>query len=120
MGPESAPGAAEKFQAGGGHRSPKRGINLEKRKVTITIAGKPFSLMSDDSDAYIAALEQRINAVMQETAGFSGSSYNNALLAALSLTDQLLRMEQKGSRKTVPKPPAKENGQVSVWDLLDD
>lgn len=76
---------------------------------------------------------------MRETAGFSGlSAYNNAVLAVLLLSDRLLRAEQerqsapepkgveaeeppKGeqkARKTAPKAVRKEDGQVSMWDLL--
>ena len=103
---------------------------MEKRKVTISIGGRPCSFYSDDSDEYIVALEQRVNTVMQETAKFSGSSsYTNAMLTVLSLTDQLMRMEQaekpekpaqKGKKKADPKAAGKDDGQVSVWDLLDD
>lgn len=108
---------------------------MEKRKVTISIGGRACSFYSDDSDEYISLLEERANAVMKQTARFSGSSsYANAVLSVLFLTDQLLRTEQtekpqaekppavehKGSKKNTGKAPGKDNGQVSVWDLLDD
>lgn len=98
---------------------------MEKRKVTISICGKPCSFYSDDPEEYISALEQRVNAAMKQTAGFSGSSaYTNALLTVVFLTDQLLRTEQRGtgSRKNVPKTEGREKdkGQVTMWDLLDD
>ena len=75
---------------------------------------------------------------MKETAGFSVSSYTNAVLAALFQTDQLMRMEQKerteqqettekkpvpeqkGNRKNNSKSLVEAKGQVSVWDLMDD
>ena len=112
---------------------------MEKRRVTVSIGGQSFSFYSDDSDDYIAALEKKANAAMRETAGFSGlSAYNNAVLAVLLLSDRLLRAEQerqpapepkgveaeeppKGeqkARKTAPKAVRKEDGQVSMWDLL--
>ena len=117
---------------------------MEKRKVTIAIGGRVCSLYTDDPEEYISALEERANAVMKETAKFSGSSsYANAVFAVLSLTDQLLRMEQrenkqsmeeadrrqtgtppkpgpKESRKTNKTPSGSDSGQVSVWDLLDE
>ena len=87
---------------------PERGTNLEKRKVTITVGGKPCSFYSDDSDDYIAALEERSNAVMKQTSAYSSTS--GALLAVISLTDQLMRMEQapataqlSGSEQQNPK-----------------
>ena len=112
---------------------------MEKRKVTVTIGGKPCSFYSDDSDEYISALENRANAVMKETARFSGSSVcTNAVLSVLFLTDKLLRMEQaekadkpeqaekpprteqKISKKNNTKTTSEDKGQVSVWDLLND
>ena len=76
---------------------------MEKRKVTISIGGQLCSFYSDDSDEYISALEQKANAVMKQTAGFSGSSlYRNAVLSVLFLTDELLRAEQ--GRPQQPEP----------------
>ncbi len=94
---------------------------MEKRKVTITINGKECSFYSDDSEEYIAALAKKANAAMKRTAEFSGgSAYTNAVLAVLYLTDRLMRTEQKGSRKSVPKAAEKEDGHVSVWDLMEE
>ena len=100
---------------------------MEKRRVTVSIGGLPCSFYTDDTDEYISALEQRTNEALRQAAGVSGSSaYRNAVLAVLSLTDQLMRTEQKGetehkgNRKSIPKAAVKkEKGQVSVWDLLD-
>ena len=94
---------------------------MERRRVTILIGRQPCSFYSDDSDAYISALEQRTNAILKQTAAFSGSSaYNHALITVVYLTDQLLRMERKGAKRNPPKGAEKDNGQVSMWDLLDD
>ena len=105
---------------------------MEKRRVTVLIGGQPCSFQSDDPDEYLSALEQRANAALKQTAGFSGSSVRmNALLSVLSLTDELLRAEQKirdlsaefpkaenRVRKNPARPEQKEPGQVSVWDIL--
>jgi len=109
---------------------------LEKRKVTVSVGGQSCSFYSDDSDEYIAELEKRANEAMNQTATFSRfSAYTNAVLTVLSLTDQLLRAEQtdqqgqtnkppraeqKAARKNNPKTAAKDEAQVSVWDLLDE
>ncbi len=104
---------------------------MEKRKVTISIGGQPCSFYSDDPDEYIAALEKKANAVMRQTAGFSGSSIRmNALLSVVFLTDELLRAEQEEAAETEQKVRKKsapkavktaenEKTQVSVWDLLE-
>ena len=109
---------------------------MEKRKVTVSIGGKPCTFYSDDSEEYISALEKRANEVMKQTAKFAGSSTcTNAILSVLCLTDQLLRTEraeklgkterpqraeQKVGKKNNPKAAAEDKGQVSVWDLMDD
>ena len=86
---------------------------MEKRKVTVSIGGQVCSFYSDDPDEYLAALEQRANAVMKQTSRFSGSSAcTNAILAVLLLTDRILRAEQKAAEEDA--------GQVSIWDLIDD
>ena len=108
---------------------------MEKRKATILISGQPCSIYSDDPEEYLSALEQRANAVMRQTAVFSGqSAHMNAVLSVLFLTDALLRAEQKmkeltalkeadetkthAPRKNAVKGKEEENGQVSVWELL--
>lgn len=126
--------------------APERGLNVEKRKVTLSIGGQPCEFYSDDSEAYLTALEHRANAVMKRTARYAGpSAYTNAVLSVLTLTDELLRTEEKmremrelsverepegtnagagrsprkPAEKNPPKAPGKDPGQVSVWDILD-
>lgn len=106
---------------------------MEKRKVTVTIGGQRCSFFTDDSDAYISALEQKANEVMGQTAQFSGrSALNNAILSVVFLADEIIRKnsektekeeakaEPGQARKAAVKPPRQEKGQVSVWDLLGD
>ena len=116
---------------------------MDKRKVTMMVGGHACTFVSDDPDAYLAALEARANAALRQTSSFSGASaYTTAILAVLSLTDQLMRMEQnaaaaapdggppasKGKNpvpggKNLPKAERKAErkpiGQISVWDLLE-
>ena len=109
---------------------------MEKRKVTVTIGGQRCSFFTDDSDAYISALEQKADEVMRQTAQFSGrSALNNAVLSVVFLTDELMRKNSEKTvktekteagavpgpaRKAAVKPARQEKGQVSVWDLLED
>ena len=114
---------------------------MEKRKVTILVGGQPCRFYSDDSEEYLSALAERANAVMRQTAKFSGASnYANAVLSVLSLTDSLMRTEQElravaaGKKETAVRQPSEAKrpadrkaaakaldegpGQVTVWDLL--
>lgn len=111
----------------------KRGMILEKRKVTIRIDNRPYTFYSNDPDEYIADLERRANLIMKETGPYAGpSSYSNAMLSVISLTDELLRKEAEapaGAAEGAPprKTPGKkkkaaadraDDGQISVWDVL--
>ena len=115
---------------------------MEKRKVTVNISGQPCSFYSDDSDDYISTLARRANAVMRETAPFSGySAQNNAIFSVVYLMDALMRAEKgaaeeaaggkpegkaearaevRRNRKTAEKASAEEKGQISMWELLED
>ena len=114
---------------------------MEKRRVTITVGGQPYSFASDDPDEYIRTLEKRTNAARKETAEFAPSAYAGAILAVISQTDRLLRAEEAGGtekaekqgkpQKAEPsegqprketarkKASAQEKGQVSMWELLE-
>ena len=111
---------------------------MEKRRVTITVGGQPYSFASDDPDEYIRTLEKRTNAALKETAEFAPSAYAGAILAVISQTDRLLREEQAAQMRKTEEPDksqtekvfkkeparkkvsAQEKGQVSVWDLLEE
>ncbi|MER2182690.1 MAG: cell division protein ZapA [Clostridia bacterium] len=111
---------------------------MEKRRVTITVGGQPYSFASDDPDEYIRTLEKRTNAALKETAEFAPSAYAGAILAVISQTDRLLREEQAAQMRKTKEPDksqtekvfkkeparkkvsAQEKGQVSVWDLLEE
>ena len=114
---------------------------MEKRRVTITVGGQPYSFASDDPDEYIRTLEKRTNAALKETAEFAPSAYAGAILAVISQTDRLLRAEEAGGTEKAEKQgkpqkaepsegqPRKETarkkasaqgkGQVSMWELLE-
>ena len=105
---------------------------MEKRRITVTIGNHACSFYSDDPEEYIAALEQRANAVMKQTAPFSGASASmNAALSVVFLTDALMRAEAeksraensqpeiKRTRKSGAKAAEEDQGQISVWELFD-
>ncbi len=100
---------------------------MDKRRVTIWIGGQPCSFYSDDPDGHISALEKEVNAAMKQAAG-------NAVHAAVYLADRMLRTKQaeKPPKPEQPEKPQKaeragkpgkkdavENGQITVWDLID-
>ena len=109
---------------------------MEKRSVTMVIGGQPCRFVSDDSEEYLSALEQRANETLRRTEACSGASgWSHAMLSVLSLTDELLRAEERIQALSAPRKPEGsrelparkapgrdgdgERGQISVWDLLD-
>lgn len=105
---------------------------MEKRKVTVLVGGQFCSFYSDDSDEYIFSLEKRANEVVSRTARLSGmSSHTSAVLSVIYLTDALMRADQQRTnnsdkrnetpkiRKNSSQASAEDQGQLSVWDLLD-
>ncbi len=101
---------------------------MNKRRVTVTIQGRPYTFYSDDTDEYIAELQRRANEALRETRELSGRS--SPVLTVLLLTDQLMRMEttkpeqpkmgkkEPGQKKEPKAKPG--NGQVSMWDLIEE
>ena len=114
------------------HKKSAGESNLEKRKVTVLVGGQFCSFYSDDSDEYISSLERRANEVISRTARLSGmSSHTSAILSVIYQADALMRTDQERTnhsdkrtetpkiRKNATQASAEDQGQVSVWDLLD-
>lgn len=101
---------------------------MERRKTAVLIGGKIYSFYTDDPEEYIETLEQRANEALREGERAAGGSSGGAVLAIISLTDRLMRMEEKHPEKT-DKPknaaPRKKDtqteaqGQMTVWDVLE-
>lgn len=69
------------------------GIIMAKNKTTITIAGKDYSIVSDDPSEYIHRVAFTLNEKITKLAGESVSLNSNMLLTlvALNLTDDYLK-----------------------------
>ena len=68
---------------------------MERRKTAVLIGGKIYSFYTDDPEEYIETLEQRANEALREGERAAGGSSGGAVLAIISLTDRLMRMEEK-------------------------
>ena len=108
---------------------------MEKRNVTIFVAGKPCSFTTTDSEEYIRRLEAAANDVVKKTAQATHRSLQSStLLSVVTLADQLLRaqdaQQQEATDESQPKkkpakarkqPAAREpSDQMSIWDVMND
>ncbi|MBQ6562485.1 MAG: cell division protein ZapA [Clostridia bacterium] len=107
---------------------------MEKRNVTIFVAGKPCSFMTTDSEEYIRRLEAAANDVVKKTAQATHRSLQSStLLSVVTLADQLLRA-QDSEKQEAQEPPAQKkrtarprkqpaskepSDQMSIWDVMD-
>ena len=69
-----------------------------KNRVTVTIAGETYTILSEDSPEYIKKAAEMVDQKMQEiSAGMPVSFLNAAVLAALNLADQAMKAEEAAS-----------------------
>ena len=109
---------------------------MEKRNVTIFVAGKPCSFSTTDSDEYIHRLEAAANDVVKKTARATHRSLQSStLLSVVTLADQILRAKdaeeeqarqnpaparKKAAGKTKKQPSGIEpTDQMSIWDVME-
>lgn len=102
---------------------------MEKRRVTIYIAHRPYSFYSTDTDEYIHELEEKANQVLRETASATHSSIQaSAVLTVVSLADEILRKEKEAIANPENKTPRRhvrprgtegspDHSQMTIWDL---
>lgn len=106
---------------------------MEKRNVTIFVAGKPCSFTTTDSEEYIRRLEAAANDVVKKTAQATHRSLQSStLLSVVTLADQLLRaqdaekeaaQEPEKTKKKTPRPRKKDasdaSDQMTIWDVME-
>ena len=72
---------------------------MEKQKTTVRVAGKEYTLLSDDPPAYlhrVAAFADRKLQEMTLASRLPAASAN--VLAAINLADELLKAQDENSR----------------------
>ena len=106
---------------------------MEKRSVTIFVAGKPCTFMTTDSEEYIRRLEAAANDVVKKTAQATHRSLQSStLLSVVTLADQLLRARDEQERPEPPAAPRKKaarpkkqsaekspSDQMTIWDVME-
>lgn len=78
------------------HLLKKRGAEMEKNKVKLTIGGSEYSILTDDSVEYTAALGDELNEkvtdILKDTSGISVTQA--AVLTALEYCDMYKKAEK--------------------------
>ena len=72
-----------------------------KKAIEVSILGQKFQIKSDNSDTYVTkvaeVVDQKMQDVLQSTK--SVSSLNVAILAAMNITDEYLKMRDEKELK---------------------
>ena len=91
---------------------------MEKRNVTIFVAGKPCSFTTTDSEEYIRRLEAAANDVVKKTAQATHRSLQSStLLSVVTLADQIQRNIKLNSR--IQRALIRASDQMTIWDVME-
>ena len=65
---------------------------MEKRKYTVTVAGKPYTLVSSDGPEYVRRIAEYVDRQLRETAAVTNlPSGQTAVLACFNLAEELMK-----------------------------
>lgn len=80
-------------------KSKLREVNKMKNKVTVTIAQREYTLISDEGEAYVEKVASYVNGQIQETMRTSGvSAVDGAVLAAANIADSYFKEMEASER----------------------
>ncbi len=74
-------------------------MRMDKRKVTIHVGGKAYTLMSTDTDEYMQRMEALADRTLREISAATHQSVQaSAILAVISLADEVIKSQDENSR----------------------
>ena len=69
---------------------------MEKQKITVTVAGKPYTLVSADPPEHIKRVAAYVDRTLSETASVTNlPSGQTAVLACFRIAEELLRAQDE-------------------------
>ena len=69
---------------------------MEKRKMTVTVAGKPYTLVSADPPEYVKRVAEFVDRRLSETAAVTNlPSAQTAVLTCFQLAEDLLKAQDE-------------------------
>ena len=85
---------------------------MEKQKITVTVAGKPYTLVSADPPEHIRRVAAYVDRTLNETASVTNlPSGQTAVLACFRIAEELLRAQDENRMlRRQMEQMTKENG----------
>ena len=69
---------------------------MEKRKITVTVAGKPYVLLSEDPPEHVKRVSAYVDRILSETASVSNlPSGQAAVLTCFRIAEELLKAQDE-------------------------
>ena len=69
---------------------------MEKRKYTVTVAGKPYTLVSSDGPEYVRRVAAYVDRQLRETAAVTNlPSGQTAVLACFNMAEELMKAQDE-------------------------
>lgn len=69
---------------------------MEKRRMTVTVAGKPYTLVSEDPPEYVKRVADYVDRTLSETAAATRlPSAQASVLACFRLAEELLKTQDE-------------------------
>ena len=69
---------------------------MEKQKITVTVNGKPYTLVSADPPEYVKRVAALVDRKLRETAAVTNlPSAQTAVLACFNLADELMKAQDE-------------------------
>ena len=86
---------------------------MEKQKITVSVAGKPYTLVSADPPEYVRRIAAYVDRKLSETMTATNlPSAQAAVLACFNLAEELIRAQDENAvlrnrmeRQALEKPP---------------
>ena len=69
---------------------------MEKQKITVTVAGKPYTLVSSDPPEYVKRVAEYVDRKLRETATVTNlPSAQTAVLTCFNLAEELMKAQDE-------------------------
>ena len=69
---------------------------MEKQKITVTVAGKPYTLVSEDPPEHVKRVAAYVDRTLSETSSVTNlPSAQAAVLTCFRIADELLRTQDE-------------------------
>jgi|GEM_PF-2260361 len=73
----------------------KKEVMTVSNRITITLGGKPYTVITDESEAYVQALAIYADAKFLEQRSYIRSKLDAALMALITVTDEYTRANER-------------------------